>query len=236
MSRYSRQEKLFGAEGQRKLSEATVSVAGCGGLGTYVSLLLASAGVGKMRLVDYGVPSESDLNRQFFYSGRKGFKTDILADRLGEVGPDLEIETFHGFIDKNNISEALGECDVIADCMDTIGSRLVLNSYAVSKNIPLAHGGIDGFYGQATFVVPWKTPCLRCILGESNGRIPDSFAPVVSIVASVQASDIVKHITGTGETTAGKMFTMFAGTNEYDTVAINPDPDCPVCGRSQSSR
>ncbi len=236
MSRYSRQEKLFGAEGQRKLSEAAVSVAGCGGLGNYVSLLLASAGVGKIRLADYGVPSESDLNRQFFYSGRKGFKTDILAERLRELRPDMEIEKFQGFIDENNVSEALGECDVIADCMDSIASRLVLNSYAASKNIPLAHGGIDGFYGQATFVVPGKTPCLRCILRESNSSIPDSFAPVVSIVASVQASDIVKHITGTGETTAGKLFTMFAGTNEYGTVTINRDPDCPVCGRSGPSR
>lgn len=236
MSRHSRQEKLFGPEGQRKLSEAAVSVAGCGGLGTYASLLLASAGVGKIRLIDCGTPSESDLNRQFFYSGREGFKTEILAERLGEVDPGLEIEIFNGFIDENNVSEALGECDVIADCLDTIGSRLVVNRYAVSKNIPLAHGGIDGFYGQATFVVPGKTPCLRCILRGSDGRIPDSFAPVVSIIASVQASDIVKHITGIGDTTAGKMFTMFAGTNEYDTVAINPDPDCPVCGSLRSSR
>ncbi len=233
MSRYSRQEKLFGIEGQKKLSAATVTVAGCGGLGTYLSLLLTSAGIGKIRLVDGGTPSETDLNRQFFYTGAKGFKADILSKRLREINPEVEIETICRFIEEDNAPEIIGKCDVIADCLDSVRSRLVINKYAVLNNIPLAHGGIDGFYGQATFIFPGRTPCLRCILRGTDERVPDSMAPIVSLIASVQASDIVKFITGSGETMEGKLFTVFAGTNDYGTVAISPDPKCPVCGRIQ---
>lgn len=236
MSRYVRQEKLFGSEGQKKLSDASVTIVGCGGLGTYVSLLLATAGVGGIRLVDGGSPAESDLNRQFFYSGEEGFKAEILSKKLKRINPRIEIDTVCEFVDESNVSDAIGECDVIADCLDTIASRLVLNKYALSKNIPLAHGGVDGFYGQATFMIPGSTPCLNCILRGSDGHVPDSFAPVVSMIGSLQASDIMKYITGSGETLAGKLFTMYAGTNEFDVIGIRPDKGCPFCDRSNPSR
>ncbi len=229
MSRYSRQEGLFGTNGQEKLFNAKVAVVGCGGLGTYVSLLLTSAGVGNIRLIDGDKPSESNLNRQFFYSGEEGLKTGILGKKLKEINEYVEIETISEFIDEENVYDVIGKCDIIVDCLDSVGSRLILNRYAVLENIPLAHGGIDGFYGQATFVIPGETPCLNCIFGSSDEQVSRSFAPMVSLIASVQASDSVKFITGTGKTLAGKLFTVSMLSNEYNTVDIRPDPKCPTC-------
>lgn len=233
MSRYSRQEGLFGTSGQEKLSNSKVAVVGCGGLGTYVSLLLTSAGVGNIRLIDGDKPSESDLNRQFFYSSGEDFKTKILAEKLKEINGKVKLEAICDFINEKNVSEVVGKCDVIVDCLDSVESRLTLNKYAISENIPLAHGGIDGFYGQATFVIPGKTPCLNCILRPFNKQVPQSFAPTVSLIASVQASDTIKFITGVGNTLAGKLFTVFTGSNEYGTVDIKQDPKCPVCGKTR---
>lgn len=233
MSRYSRQEGLFGTNGQEKLFNAKVAVVGCGGLGTYVSLLLTSAGLGNIRLIDGDRPSESNLNRQFFYSNEEGFKAEILAKKLKETNEKVKTDVICEFIDEENVSDVVGKCDVIVDCLDSVGSRLILNSYAVLKNIPLAHGGIDGFYGQATFVVPGETPCLNCILISSDEQVSRSFAPMVSLIASIQASDTVKFITRTGETLAGKLFTVFMGSNEYSTVEIRSDPKCSVCGKTR---
>ena len=233
MSRYSSQEGMFGTKGQEKLLNAKVAVVGCGGLGTYVSLLLTSAGIGNIRLIDGDKPSESNLNRQFFYSGEEGFKADILKRKLKKTNEKVNIETVCEFIDEENIFDVVGKCDIIIDCLDSVKARLILNRYAVLQNIPLAHGGIDGFYGQSTFVIPGETPCLNCILKISDEHIPQSFAPMVSLIASIQASDTVKFITGNGDTLAGKLFTVFMESNEYSTVHIRPDPKCSICGKTR---
>lgn len=52
----------------------------------------------------------------------------------------------------------------------------------------------------------------------------------VSMVASVQATDIIKHITGTGDTLEGRLLTMSMESNFYDTVEISRNPECQVCG------
>ncbi len=229
--RYSRQTGLIGTEGQRKLKESCVTVVGCGGLGTFVSLLLVSAGVGRVRLVDGDIPSESNFNRQFMYPGKEGFKAEILAERLKEINDSVEIEVVCEYIDKENGNRIVGNSDVIADCLDSLNPRLILNKSAVSLNIPLSHGGIDGFFGQSTLVLPGKTPCLECIFGniEESEESPQSLSPSVSMVASVQAMDIIKHITGTGKTLAGTLLTISMKDNLYETSDILPNSECPIC-------
>ena len=228
--RYSRQVGLFGPAGQTKLKDSKVSIVGCGGLGTYVAVLLTSAGVGTIRLIDGDTPSESDFNRQFLYPGEEGFKADILAGKLRKIDSNVKVETFCEYIDEDNVNEAVGECDVIADCLDSVEDRLTLNKHSMSGKIPLAHGGIDGFHGQATFIIPGKTPCLNCILRPSENETPLSFSPMVSMIASAQSSDIIKFLTDTGKTLAGVLLTISIDSNNYDTVDIRPDPECPVCG------
>jgi molybdopterin/thiamine biosynthesis adenylyltransferase len=230
--RYSRQTGLLGIDGQRKLGDSCVTVVGCGGLGTFVSLFLASAGIGKIRLVDGDVPSESNFNRQFFYPGEEGFKADILAEKLKKVNETVMIESVCEFLNEENGNEIVKGSDVMADCLDSIDSRLVLNRFAVSRNIPLSHGGIDGLFGQVTFVIPGKTPCLECIFGnvEEDNGIPQSLSSSVSMIASMQAMDIIKHITGIGETSAGNLLTVSMDSFSWDRVEIRKNPECPVCG------
>ncbi|HKM09222.1 MAG TPA: HesA/MoeB/ThiF family protein [Candidatus Methanomethylophilaceae archaeon] len=228
--RHSRQAGLFGPAGQLKLKESKVSIVGCGGLGTYVAVLLTSAGVGSIKLIDGDTPSESDFNRQFMYPGEEGLKADILGEKLRKIDHGVRVETFCEYIDEENVSDAIDGCDVIADCLDSVKARLILNKHSISENIPLAHGGIDGFHGQATFLIPGRTPCLGCILRPSENDVPLSFSPMASMVASLQASDIIKFLTGTGETLAGKLMTISIDTNSYHIIDIRPDPRCPVCG------
>lgn len=229
--RYSGQIGLLGTEGQKKLEDSFVTVVGCGGLGTFVSLFLVSAGVGRIRLVDGDVPSESNFNRQFFYPGTKGFKADILAKKLKEVNDSVTIEPVCEYLDGKNGNRITEGSDIVADCLDSLESRLILNKFAVNRNIPLSHGGVDGFLGQVTLVIPGKTPCLECIFGNMNdvGEAPKSLSSPVSMIASVQATDIIKYITGIGETLAGSLLTISMDSNSYNKVGISKNPECPVC-------
>ncbi len=230
--RYSRQIGLIGTEGQRKLKESCVTVVGCGGLGTFVSLFLVSAGVGKIRLVDGDVPSESNFNRQFFYPGETGFKADILSEKLKKINETVTVEPICEFLNEENGEHIVKGSDAVADCLDSIDSRLVLNRFAVYYKIPLSHGGIDGLSGQVTFVIPGKTPCLECLFGSvvNNEEITQSLSSSVSMIASLQATDIIKHITGIGETSAGNLLTVSMASNLCDKVEVHKNPECPVCG------
>lgn len=228
MNRYARQEALIGKEGQSKLAESTVAIVGCGGLGTYTSLLLALSGAGNLILIDGGEPEETDLNRQFFYSGRSGRKAEILAEKLSEANPSVNIRTECSHLDESNAEKLTEGCDVIADCLDTVSSRRVLNRFALRNSIPLAHAGIDGMHGQVFLVVPGVTPCLECFMRGDDGRIPDAYAPAVSLASSVQASEIIKYITGTGKLSG--LFSFSLSDGSFSVTEIKPDPLCPACG------
>lgn len=228
MSRYARQESLIGKEGQSKLAESTVAVVGCGGLGTYVSLLLASSGVGNLILIDGGEPAETDLNRQFFYSGESGKKPEILAENLVKVNPSVKIRIECRYLDKENAKTLTDGCDIIADCLDTVSSRRILNRFALSNSIPLAHAGIDGMHGQVFLVRPGVTPCLECFMRGDDGRIPDAYAPAVSFAAALQASEIMKYVAGVGK--PSELFSFSLSDGFFTTTEIRPDPHCPACG------
>ena len=228
MNRYARQESLIGKEGQSKLAESTVAVAGCGGLGTYTSLMLVSSGVGNLILIDGGEPAETDLNRQFFYSGESGKKPDILAEKLSKINPSVGIRTECRYLDEDNAKVLTEGCDIIADCLDTVCSRRILNRFALSDSIPLAHAGIDGMYGQVFLVRPKVTPCLECFMRGDDERIPDAYAPAVSFAAALQASEIIKYVTGVGK--PSELFTFSLRDGSFATTEIRPDPNCPACG------
>jgi len=99
----------------------------------------------------------------------------------------------------------------------------------------MVHGGVDSMYGQATVVVPGRTPCLGCLLGKDDGSVRPSVGPMVSLIASVQSVEVLKILTGVGTTLAGKLLTIDSATERYDVIDIARRKDCPACG-SRSSR
>lgn len=163
--RYVRQSLTLGEAGQERLKSARVLVAGAGGLGTVISLYLAAAGVGHLRIVDCDVVEPSNLNRQILHwnddIGRQ--KTASVEEKLAALNPLICIEPIHGRIAEENIDEMTRGCDLIVDAMDNFPTRYLLNRAAVQGGIPFIHGAVRGFFGQVTTILPGKTPCLRCL-------------------------------------------------------------------------
>ncbi len=98
----------------------------------------------------------------------------------------------------------MGDADGIVDAMDNFPTRYLLNRIALGKGIPLFHGAIRGLYGQATTILPGKTPCLSCIFPKAP---PKEVFPVVGVtpglIGMVQATEVLKFLLGSGEP-AGK--------------------------------
>ncbi len=228
--RYTRQMLMIGEAGQERLKAAFVLVAGAEGLGTVISLYLAAAGVGHLRIIDCDVVETSNLNRQILHwSGDIGRpKTASVEEKLAALNPLIRIETVSGRIAEENIGDMARGCDLIVDAMDNFPTRYLLNQTAVEKGIPFIHGAVRGFLGQATTVIPGKTPCLRCLF---PGGPPREVFPIVGATCGViEATEAIKLLTGQGEPLAGRLFLWDGLVGSADSVTVEKDPFCPVCG------
>lgn len=231
--RYARQMLTFGEEGQERLKSASVLVAGAGGLGTVISLYLAAAGIGHLRIIDCDVVEPSNLNRQILHwSGDIGRpKTASVADKLAALNPLIRIEAIIARITEENIEGMARGCDLIVDAMDNVPTRHLLNRAAVAQKIPFVHGAVRGFFGQATTMIPGKGPCLRCFFPESS---PREVFPIVGaacgVIGSIEVAETIKLLTGKGEPLVGKLFIWDGLAGSAETIAIERNPSCPVCG------
>ena len=231
--RYKRQMMLFGDEGQEQLKEAHIFIAGAGGLGSPVSLYLAVAGVGTITIADMDAVDQTNLNRQILHFdrdiGRK--KSASAEEKLQEINPDITVHAIDAKIDETNAADLVGKADGIVDAMDNYPTRYLLNDVAIAKKIPLFHGGIRGFHGQATTIIPGMTPCLRCIFPKAP---PMEVFPVVGVttglIGMVQATEVVKYLLGIGELLMGRLFIWDGMLAHAEEICVERSPGCEACG------
>jgi molybdopterin/thiamine biosynthesis adenylyltransferase len=232
LDRYKRQMMLFGEYGQERLKKAHIFIAGAGGLGSPISIYLAVAGVGTITIVDMDVVDLTNLNRQILHFdrdiGKK--KTASAEEKLQALNPDITINAIDVKIEESNAIKLIGKSDGIVDAMDNYPTRYLLNDVAIAKEIPLFHGGIRGFYGQATTIIPGKTPCLKCIFPKAP---PKEVFPVVGvtpgIIGTIQANEVIKYLTGSGELLTGRLFIWDGMQAHAEELCVERNPRCEAC-------
>src|SRR5512134_1212029 len=120
--RYTRQMMMegWGEATQKKLKASTVFIAGAGGLGSPVSIYLAVAGVGHLRICDFDSPDQSNLNRQILHNhNRIGTNKAVSAKQtLEELNPHIRVTAFTDKIVEDNVDDLVGNAGLILDCMD----------------------------------------------------------------------------------------------------------------------
>lgn len=231
--RYHRQILMFGEAGQEKLKSSRILIAGAGGLGTVISLYLAAAGVGRLRIADCDVVEASNLNRQILHWGADlgRPKTASVSEKLAALNSLICVEEISGRIDEASIDAIACDCDIIIDAMDNFPTRYLLNRTSLKKGIPFIHGAVRGLFGQATTILPGKTPCLRCIF---PGSPPPEIFPIVGatcgIIGSIEATEAIKLLTGRGEPLAGRLLIWDGMAASADSLAVERNPACPDCG------
>lgn len=236
LKRYTRQMMMegWGNEIQEKLKKSTVFIAGAGGLGSPVSIYLAVAGIGNIRICDFDSPDMSNLNRQILHNhNRVGINKAISAKQtLSELNPHINITAFTDKIVAENVDELVGDSDLILDCMDNFPTRYLLNETAIRKKIPMVHGSIWGMDGRLTFISPPETPCLSCIFPESP---PKEVFPVVGatpgVIGTLQALEAIKYLAGIGDNIKGKILVWEGTKVEFRKYRAYKDPACPVCSK-----
>jgi molybdopterin/thiamine biosynthesis adenylyltransferase/rhodanese-related sulfurtransferase len=240
--RYSRHLLIpeIGVQGQKRLLEAQVLLIGAGGLGSPAGLYLAAAGIGRLGIVDDDVVDESNLQRQVLHStadlGEP--KVESAARRLSGLNADVEVIPYGERLTADNVDRILSEgWEVVVDGADNFPTRYLLNDASVWHGVPVVHGSIFRFEGQATVFKPGSGPCYRCLFPQPP---PPELAPscaeggvlgvLPGVIGSIQATETLKLVLGIGEPLIGRLLLYDALAGVFDEVAVRRDPACPVCG------
>jgi len=240
-NRYQRHLLLpeVGEKGQQKLLDSSALLLGAGGLGSPAALYLAAAGVGTIGIIDMDVVDDSNLQRQILHNvDRVGErKVDSAKKTLTLLNPDVNVVTYDVRLGADNILDIIDGYDVIVDGTDNFPTRYLVNDASLLKRIPVVHGSIFRFEGQATVFAPYVGPCYRCMIPEPP---PAELAPscaeagvlgvLPGIIGSIQAMEALKLMLDLGDPLIGRLLAYDAMEESFRTFKVNRDPECPACG------
>lgn len=231
--RYARQIPMIGEDGQRRLRDTKVFVAGAGGLGSVSLLYLTAAGIGEIIVADHDIVEESNLNRQILHFfpdiGRK--KVESAREKLEKLNPEVCIEVVADSITAENIDDIVDDARLIVDAMDNFKTRYLLNRCALRKNIPLFHGAVYGLEGEVMTIIPRKTACLRCIFPKPppEGATP-VFGATCGVIASIQVVEVLKYVLGRGELLENRMLWWDGMNARTEEIKLRRNENCEDCG------
>jgi adenylyltransferase/sulfurtransferase len=236
----------FGIDAQKKLKAAKVLVIGSGGLGSPVLLYLAAAGVGTIGIVDFDVVDDSNLQRQVLFGTSEVGKPKVEAakERLQNLNPFISFITYNTQLTSKNALDIIKDYDVVADGTDNFPTRYLVNDACVLLNKPNIYASIFQFEGQVSVfnytnekgvrgpnyrdLYPTPPPpglVPSCAEGGVLGVLP-------GIIGSMQASEVIKVITGIGETLSGRFFVFDALNFETRIFNIKRSENNPLNGKN----
>jgi len=230
---HARQIAVIGEDGQERLKQSRVMISGLGGLGTTLAGYLAAAGIGFLRIVDNARVDECNLNRQFLYGPENigQDKTASVCGKLSAIHPSCRIEALSQTIDDATVMDLLSDVHMVVDTLDNYATRHALNRAAIKTGIPLVHGAVRGLYGQSLTIIPGRSACLRCVFTEglSSGTYP-ALGATCGVIASVQATEVIKYLTGMGALLTDRLFVWNGRVSEAEIIDVEKNPSCRVCG------
>jgi molybdopterin/thiamine biosynthesis adenylyltransferase len=231
----------LGEAGQERLLASRVLVVGAGGLGSPAALYLAAAGIGHLRLVDSDVVELSNLQRQVLHTAASVGRAKVVsgAERLAALNPDLDCEAVQARFTQDSARELMDACDAVIDGTDRIATKFLINDACLENMKPLATAGVLSLQGQAAFVVPGRTACLRCAVREAPGQERTSselgiLGAVAGVFGSLQALETIRCLAGLWRPEpdgALLLHSLEAGRTRFRTLRIPRGPDCPCAKR-----
>lgn len=239
LRRTARQMNLpgFGPAQQAALHSAKVLVIGAGGLGCPIMQTLAATGVGHISLIDDDVVDITNIHRQILFGaqdvGRK--KTEVAAERLRALQPGIEVTIIDGRMTVDNAVELLDGIDVLIDGSDTFATKFLAADAAEITGTPLVWGSVLRYRGD---VALWHSGAgkdgagLRDLYPDQPAAdaVPDCATAGVlgvttSVVGGLMATEVIKFLTGVGESVPGKLMMYDALASSISTFRVTRDPE-----------
>lgn len=248
IERYKRHLVLreVGGAGQQKLKAARVLLVGAGGLGSPLAVYLAAAGVGTIGLIDDDVVSLSNLQRQILHdTARVGdLKVESGRDAISRLNPHVSVEMHPTRLTAANALEIIARYDIVCDGSDNFATRYLVSDACYLARKTLVFGAVGPFDGYVTTFKPHEKdatgkpyPTYRCLFPEAPppGTVANCsevgvLGAVVGVIGTLQAVEVLKEITGAGDSLAGRLLIYDALGSRFESVKIAWDPDNALSG------
>ena len=243
LDRYSRQTLFgpIGKEGQERLRSATVTIIGCGALGSVLANNLCRAGIGHLVIADRDYIELNNLQRQILYDeddiARHLPKAVASADKLRRINSDVQVEALVEDINAEGIETLVRETDLVLDATDNFETRYLLNDVCIKYQKPWIYSGVIASYGVTMNILPGDTACLRCVFPEmplpgttptcDTAGVLNGIVGVITGLASTEALKILLN----SEKTSRDMVWMDVWENTSERIELPRQPDCPACGQ-----
>ncbi len=194
MDRYNRNFPSLTEDEQEMLKTKTVTIIGCGGLGGYLINGAARLGVGKLRLIDCDVFSETNLNRQLFCTEKNlgKSKAQEAAKAVGDINSEISAEAIDCMVTEENAYDLLKGSDLVLDAFDNIQGRLVAEHACEKLGIYLIHGAAAGWCSQASTIAPGSKTFEKIYPASIKIKPPAVLAFAPGFTANVQLSEMLK--------------------------------------------
>lgn len=241
--RYSRQIlfKPFGESGQQHLSRATVTIIGCGALGSAIAETLTRAGIGTIHLVDRDYVERSNLQRQQLFTEEDAHhmmpKVAAAEQRLKAIRSDLQLFTYLEHLDASGMEKLATVSDLILDATDNFETRLLINDASVKFDVPWIYGACVGSSGVVFPFVPGESSCFRCLIpvlpaiNETCDTV-GIISPAVQVTAALQCTEALKWLSGNRDAMRKKIHHFNLWDNSQMDIGVSriKDPNCKTCG------
>jgi len=240
--------KEIGGQGQQKLKAARVLVVGAGGLGSPLIMYLAAAGVGTIGIIDDDRVSLDNLQRQIAHdTADVGTpKTESARATVAGLNPHVAIEAIEARLDASNALDIISRFDIVADGSDNAETRYLVSDACFLATRSLVFAAVGPFDGYVSTFKPHDKgedgtpyPSYRCLFPEAPppGTVPNCaevgvLGSVVGVVGTLQATEVIKEITGAGASLAGRLLIYDALATRFETLNVAWDPDNPLNGRN----
>ena len=242
LDRYSRHILLreIGGPGQMRLKSARVLVVGAGGLGSPALLYLAASGVGTLGVIDDDRVEGSNLQRQIIHADQRIGMAKVQSAEIAvkALNPFVEVRPYQRRLDESIAEALIADYDLVLDGTDNFDTRYLVNRVCARLGKPLIAGAMTQWEGQLSLYHPTRgTPCYECVFPERPlpGMVPACAeagvaAPLPGIIGAMMAMEAVKHLTGAGETLAGRLLLHDALHAESRVITVRRRPGCAACG------
>jgi len=216
--RYKRNQSTISIENQLKLLNSHVAIVGCGGLGGHVAEILARIGIGNLKLFDFDIFEEHNLNRQNFsnYNCLNKKKVLVVKEALELISPSLHVEAFVKKFNPFEDMNMLQNVDIVVDALDNPKTKLDLAFTCKEKNIAFVHGAIAGMTGQFTTSNTLENLYRGKGFGIEKSVGNPSFS--VTFAASIQGAEVIKTILNIGNTLKNQILLTDLVENEFITL------------------
>ncbi|QGG47842.1 ThiF family adenylyltransferase [Heliorestis convoluta] len=248
LERYAKQIRFapIGEEGQKKLEQAKVLIAGMGALGTHLANGLARSGVGFLKVIDRDFVELSNLQRQVLYDEEdvKALLPKAIAAqrKLQKINSQITVKAEVLDLSWSNLQQQVEGMDLILDGSDNFELRFLINDCAIKEGVPWIYAGVTGSQGMAMVIQPQQGPCLRCIMPKppTPGVMPTCdtagvLGPTVQMVTAFQTVEALKILTGQKDQVCQGLLTLDLWSARYDMLdmAQARRSNCPTCGNGE---